>query len=95
MRVRAHRSEVITHRTTTVATITHPLANTGLKDSAMTGIIPVGRQANARRLMVTFIAEDVTYLTITVLMFFILTKNVTSTHQHLMTAIHVDYLMAS
>jgi len=44
---------------------------------------------------ITVTTQDVTFLDITVLMFCLLTEDVTSTHQHLMTAIHVDYLMAS
>lgn len=81
-----------------VATITPPPpAHTGNVDSVMTVMTPVGQEANAMRLMVTLsvTAQDVTCLGSTVLMSSILTKNVTFTYRHFMTAVLADYLMAS
>jgi len=91
-----HQLVVITHIITQAATIIqHQPAVIGKKDNAMIHITPVGREFNVKRLMVSFTTQDVTCLTITVLTFFILTKNVTSICQHFMTAVHADSLMVS
>ena len=91
-----HPLAVIIHQMTQAATIIHHRpAAIGKMDNAMILITLVGREFNVKRLMATFIVttQDVICLTITVLTLFILTKDVTTIHQRLMTAVHADYLM--
>jgi len=92
-----HPSEVITHITTQAASIIHhPHAVIGKEDNVTMCIIRVGRKPNVTMLMVIFtVFTGVISLTITALMSFLLTENVTSTHQRLMTVAHANYLMVS
>ena len=88
-------SEAIIRRKTMDVTTITSRAHIRRADSVTTGLTAAGRKNSVMRQTVTTTTsiEDVTCPTITVHTSNTRTKNVTSTHPGLMTAVHADCLM--